>query len=566
MIRTRGLVSVLVFFSIFLATGSHAQSLSTTADTALRQSSPNTPSGNDGWLHINSRTSVLLAFELAGAERPVAAMLQVQSVRAAFRGAGVVEIVEVVNPWTEGEVTWANAVTTGRVVASKAVNAAQGGQVISFDVSSLVNDWIRNPGQNFGLMLRARDANINMAIRSRESQGGASSARLVLSNSSNTASANVVTVAPENGDYDNPVAAAANAHEGDTWCDRRVESLCKIIIEAGTYEITGPIVLDGVSLLGYGPALSVLRAAPGVRTVVQINSEELSTVANLTIVNDQASSNLAHSAISATDPELGGGRVRVESTKIMVGSGGAARGIEAGESWVADSDIKVTADNSAAGIHYLTRYESDEYETSRANVSDSNIDVEGGGATAGVTADRTRIYSSIVRVFLYNYGDRVVGIEANSREDPDLEIIDSDIRVSSASLADEGRVASLYANFYCSGEIRHSTLHLSSSDNDGIALEVIDGDSGTCPVIIDNSVLTGTLYLPSSNDRGTVVTINNSRIDADVSIRASDNYDIRIGSSQLSGAIELNGATIACAGVHDENYRPRGNACERETD
>ncbi len=140
----------------FLFSPAYAQTVLTHADTKLSQSNPDETAGNAGRLHITSGLGYqpLFAFDVSGIEGSVKAELQVQSIASAFRVSGEVSVAEVIAPWDENTVTWNTAPGIGRIVTTEMIPESAAGDVISFDVSSLVNDWIENPAQNYGLQLR----------------------------------------------------------------------------------------------------------------------------------------------------------------------------------------------------------------------------------------------------------------------------------------------------------------------------------------------------------------------------------------------------------------------------
>ena len=85
----------------------------------------------------------------------------------------------------------------------------------------------------------------------------------------------IAVVAATGGRYADPLAAAANAEQGDAWCRREGDDParypCVISIAPGIYELASTLIVPAhVSVIGYGRNMTVLTARPGVAATVQL--------------------------------------------------------------------------------------------------------------------------------------------------------------------------------------------------------------------------------------------------------------------------------------------------------
>ena len=85
----------------------------------------------------------------------------------------------------------------------------------------------------------------------------------------------IAVVAASGGRYADPLAAVANAEQGDAWCRREGDDParypCVISIAPGVYELASTLIVPAhMSVIGYGPNMTVLTARPGVAVAVQL--------------------------------------------------------------------------------------------------------------------------------------------------------------------------------------------------------------------------------------------------------------------------------------------------------
>ena len=93
----------------------------------------------------------------------------------------------------------------------------------------------------------------------------------------------IAVVAASGGHYTDPLAAVANAEQGDAWCrkagDDPARYPCVISIAPGVYELASTLIVPAhVSVIGYGPNMTVLTARPGVAVTVQLGFAGLDPV------------------------------------------------------------------------------------------------------------------------------------------------------------------------------------------------------------------------------------------------------------------------------------------------
>lgn len=87
--------------------------------------------------------------------------------------------------------------------------------------------------------------------------------------------ASIAVVAVSGGRYTDPMAAVANVDQGDVWCRKNEDDParfpCVISIAPGVYELASTLIVPAhVSVIGYGPDVTVLTARPGVAVTVQL--------------------------------------------------------------------------------------------------------------------------------------------------------------------------------------------------------------------------------------------------------------------------------------------------------
>lgn len=158
----------------------HAQSATLAADTAVSIARPALNFGTLSNLYVSSDSTTLLRFDLAtlpGTLTPSQvgrATLRVYVNR--VNTPGVLGVAPVSAAWAEGAVTAQTVPLLGSVAQVAAVTDE--GQYVTFDVTALVQTWVKSPGSNFGLALSATTADV--VLDSKENDTTAHPAELLI--------------------------------------------------------------------------------------------------------------------------------------------------------------------------------------------------------------------------------------------------------------------------------------------------------------------------------------------------------------------------------------------------
>lgn len=569
------------FVCLMLTADAIAQSVLTHADTETSFTRPDTNFGGAGWLHVGQGKSALFAFDLSGISGPVGAALQVKTVSPAFRSPGCIEVRELVSPWGEFTATGSNAPFSGRIVTTQEFPESATGNVITFDVSSLVNDWLANPAQNFGLKLSGcPDGAVDIAVFSREGGGQQFPARLVISSAS--AGDNVVTVASEGGDYTSPADAADNADSGDQWCDRTVR--CQILVEPGNYVIDRTMIISGLVVSGGGRGTTRITAAQGVNTVILAAPDTLSQISGISVVNEQPTSAQTLQGIdgyidaSDIDVIVRGGagsvgitlrgefpRSTITSSRIQVGDDINAIGVQGTDAELFDVDLSVSSGGESIGIGGISGVD----ETGESTDSFFRLDHTTINSTATTDAIGVSVAGIIMSASSVSADSlqNAIGVTTTRNEyEAFVRISDSTI-TATRSLTGIGIQLSGFR--YCSGEIRNSTIRsrafgviASGGERDGCNLSISDseikgGDPGSSdPALLIRSIGTGD-----------GIRIDRSEIHAyETAIRVTVSTGapfplVNVGATKIIGAIDSPFEPIRCVYVYNEDYQPLDSSC-----
>lgn len=576
-------LSLLTAFVLFPILAFGQTTVLTNGDTKIIQTQPNTNFGSRGWLHVNNQTNALFSFDVSGISGPVAAQLQVQIVAGGVRSAGPVAVYGLAEPWSENIVTWSTQPMLGDQVSSEEIPPSAGDEVVSFDVSALVNRWLDDPSSNYGLSLQQDAGGTEVVFRSRESQGGAFPARLVITSAG--PSSNTVTVAVDGGDYDNPADAADNADTGDRWCDRSSMARCRILVEAGSYSIDRTIVLPQIDLAGAGRSTTMLVADEGLEAVIESDEADRSTVADLAVINRQSAADMdATGMIGALNvyrvdiavESTGSDAIGLASTLLSSDDfttmslsdvrvdvkGYRATGIDAplSSTYMAQrldiegSEIRVEATGRARGVYV------DELDPSSgtAYITNSVIEADGGERAYALDLPNARVWSS--RLSATGNLSNAEGVRATGKWGPSVSIENSEVTGGSVGV-------NLQGQFGCRGSIRGSSVR--SSFRGGSAMVIRHSIAESCNITVVSSQLSalsddGTaLNLTLSNDiSGTNVRIDHSKLAADTALKGTTNFSVQIGASKLSGLVVPGGADLTCVYVYNGNYAPLDSACQ----
>lgn len=155
-----------------------AQSATLTADTAVTTGRPSVNFGTLSNLYVNSGSTALLRFDLGTLP---ANLIASQVSRATLRvyvnrvnTPGIIGVAPVSAPWAESAVTSQTMPAIDSVAQVAA--AADEGQYVTLDITSLVQSWIKSPSTNFGVALSSTTADV--ALDSKENDTTAHAAEL----------------------------------------------------------------------------------------------------------------------------------------------------------------------------------------------------------------------------------------------------------------------------------------------------------------------------------------------------------------------------------------------------
>jgi Collagen triple helix repeat (20 copies) len=137
-------------------------------DTYISSGSPNTTFGTSPTLTVAAGNSALVQFDLSGyapTETVAAAYLRIFVDKVTTGGA--LQFTQVTSSWVEGAATF----NTAPGVAGSAfgtASASTASQFVVVDISALVQNWISNPGSNFGIQIDAVGGTASVLLDSKE--------------------------------------------------------------------------------------------------------------------------------------------------------------------------------------------------------------------------------------------------------------------------------------------------------------------------------------------------------------------------------------------------------------
>lgn len=158
----------------------HAQSATLVADAAVSKSRPALNFATLSNLYVSSDSTTVLRFDLGTLPGTVTAS---QVGRATLRvyvnrvnTPGVIGVAPVLAAWAEGAVTAQTMPALGSAAQVAAVTDE--GQYVTFDVTALVQAWVKTPATNFGIALSATTADV--VLDSKENDTTAHPAELLI--------------------------------------------------------------------------------------------------------------------------------------------------------------------------------------------------------------------------------------------------------------------------------------------------------------------------------------------------------------------------------------------------
>lgn len=237
--------------------------LTAIADTYTQSSTPTANFGSSGIVAVANGRITLIRFNPTAVAQSTggSATLKVK-VLVAKNSTNAVSVRLVQSAWNEGSVTFATLPTISAAsIDQKTITPANVGQIVTFDLSSVISAWRTTPSSNFGIALVSAAPIPNLQLGSRE--GGSPA---TLSITTQVTADNDVTVAVTGGDYTSLAAAAANARDGDKWCQSTSASTrCTIHVQGGIYVDSSqqePIEIPTfVDVIGAGKGESIVFAS-----------------------------------------------------------------------------------------------------------------------------------------------------------------------------------------------------------------------------------------------------------------------------------------------------------------
>jgi len=159
----------------FITTPVSAEVYAVSGDTYTKNNEPSVNFGSASVVRVQNWANIttFARFDFsAGSETSVdIAMLRIPV--SVVNKSGVIEIYQVLGSWSELNLTHSTRPTLASVpVAAFLVSGGDTGRTVSVDITPLVNQWLANPGSDFGLALVP--TNVNLRANSKESGTGLS--------------------------------------------------------------------------------------------------------------------------------------------------------------------------------------------------------------------------------------------------------------------------------------------------------------------------------------------------------------------------------------------------------
>ena len=230
----------------------------------------------------------------------------------------------------------------------------------------------------------------------------------------------IAVVAATGGRYADPLAAAANAEQGDAWCRREGDDParypCVISIAPGIYELASTLIVPAhVSVIGYGPNMTVLTARPGVAVTVQLGFAGLDPTFDVALRDLAVENRFGAGATSVALDIIDNSNVEVYNVRATASGASENVGVRyAGRSTVGSLstplkllEAAATGGSTSIGFQVVNRGgpQIEECSISASEASTRNVGVESNGgatlarcevtATGGVTAIAMSIVGNV---------------------------------------------------------------------------------------------------------------------------------------------------------------------------
>lgn len=363
---------------------------------------------------------------------------------------------------------------------------------------------------------------------------------------------NLVTVRTSGGDYADPIAAAANAFQGDRWCTSPQPPAhpCVIDIGSGIFILQKTLTLPS-GLLVRGAAVDETRlvAARGVRAAVDVLE---GTLTDLTIINRQPGSAEAIGVEQQSDQE---GSFTLRLRRVAIHTEGATTNTSLVGYWnmdIADADLSAEGGQAAWAVQHLDL----------GNLTARRSQFTAGGATSSNVAllqeydDVPGIQVKLHDSHLRAEGPNAVAIRDNS-EESSLEVRGGDLTAvtgtgigEALNAIDEG-INVLFTGTRIVGDI--SAWFSVQSVLDGVSMQGGLGVSESTYTVLRSQISGGVgaswaqLMVESSFVGG---------------VSSLDEAAVTVTSSVVTGNVTTDSrSTVTCDHVLDGNYVERPPDC-----
>jgi hypothetical protein len=146
------------------ASVAHASPVTLTADASVNSAHPTANYGTLANLFVNGNAATFIQYDLSSLPAGLAPNQVAKATLTIFvnrvNTGGAVSLSPVLTSWTESAVTYASQPTLGNAATS--FTAANAGQYVTLDVTSIVQGWISLPASNFGLALTSSAASLQL--------------------------------------------------------------------------------------------------------------------------------------------------------------------------------------------------------------------------------------------------------------------------------------------------------------------------------------------------------------------------------------------------------------------
>lgn len=333
LLSLRGAALALLLTTAF----AHAVDAPIEADAFVRggaKSSANFGASSTLWVRQSGPRYSLVRFDMSGLSgTPTSATLTLRLL--GLNSPGTFDVHRLLAPWDEGAVTFDMSPAFDPMVAGTLeLSAGDANSNISVDVLPAVTAWLAGE-PNHGFIVVPVDS-VNAKFSSREG-----SVAPTLDVELQPTPPQSATVANVGGDYTSPIAAMANAVEGDAWCGTpSATNPCQLLIGPGVFDLGEQTLTmqSHVSIRGAGAKATTLTALATQGPIVTAASHTTLEAIRFETDEDGSQPAVLLEDVQATD--VVAVAVHARATGIMVS--GSSDGVR-----LRDSDLLI--DGTASG-------------------------------------------------------------------------------------------------------------------------------------------------------------------------------------------------------------------------